>query len=70
MRKKLAEQTQLMIVRENEYQDLKDQLANVTGARDRGFKTIQLLMKRTHDMNEELEKFKSKEVQFKIESKS
>lgn len=52
----------MMVERENAIQDLKEQLEAATSARDRGFKTIQLLMKKTHDMNEEIEKFKSKEV--------
>lgn len=59
---KLAAQTHMMVERENTIEDLKEQLEATTTARDRGLKTIQYLMKKTHDMNEDIEKFKSKEV--------
>lgn len=62
MRRKLAEQTHLMVARENAYQDLREELNVAVNNRDRGMQTIQLLMAKTKDMTDEIERYKMKEV--------
>lgn len=62
MRNKLAEQMQTMVIRENAYQAMEDEARMAIASRDRGLQTIQLLMSKTKDMADEIERYKLKEV--------